>query len=425
MKTSKFLVIISVDALNKHDYNFIQTLPSFKSFFQEGAHSKDVESVYPTLTYVAHTSLSTGCYPYKHGIYNNEYPQPEKANEQDWRWFEKDIQSPTFFDYAIKAGLSTASILWPVMAGANLTYNVPEIWSPDDSTSKTKLFLKYGTLNIIWPVIKNSKLLKGTSQPYLDNFTEAVTLDIIKKKINVMAIHFTELDTMRHLYGLNSQEGKDALIRIDKRIGHILEKYKEVGIYDETNFVLLGDHGTADFDHIIELNSLFKSKNMLTTDSNNIITSWQVYACTCGGSVHIHIHEDTDETTRKQIDNLLNRLINKDFPITNLFTPEQVYEKYKLSGEFDYVMEAAPGYVFRNTVSSTTVHTSHDHYKGDHGYLPSHPDQRTLLLMKGPSIKKGAIIDSCRLIDEGPTFSALIGTEMEKVDGRILYELLN
>lgn len=27
------LVIISVDALNKHDYDYIQTLPAFKSFF--------------------------------------------------------------------------------------------------------------------------------------------------------------------------------------------------------------------------------------------------------------------------------------------------------------------------------------------------------------------------------------------------------
>lgn len=429
MQSSKNLLVISVDALNKHDYDFIQTLPNFNSFFVEGAHSKEVTSVYPSVTYTCHTSLSTGHYPHAHGIFNNELPDPSKPTNQAWHWYEKEIKVPTFFDYARQAGLTTCSILWPVMAGADLTYNVPEIWSPDHSISRPKLFFKYGTNNVIWPVIKYSKLLQGNDQPYLDNFSEQVSLYVIKKyQPNVMAIHFTDLDTMRHLHGLSGKEGHEALRRIDARIGHIISAYKKMHLYEQTNIVLLGDHGTHDFDQIIELNSQFKKDGLLTTDNNGNITDWQVYACTCGGSSQIHIHKNANEATRERIDDVLHKLIDMpNSPIKQILTREEAKEQHGLDGAFDYIVEAKDKYVFRNTVTDRFVFDRSEYpnaYHGDHGYLPSQVDQKTLFLLKGPSVKQGAVINHSNLVDEGPTFCALLGLTMEKSEGNVLTDLL-
>jgi predicted AlkP superfamily pyrophosphatase or phosphodiesterase len=430
MKSQKNLVIISVDALNQLDYDFIHTLPTFGSFLTDGAHSKEVTSVYPTVTYTCHTSISTGHYPQTHGIFNNELYNPEKATLQDWYWFEKDIKTPTFFDYAIKAGLTTASVLWPVMAGAKLTCNVPEIWSPDHSISRFKLFFNHGTKNMLWPVLKYKNLLRGTTQPYLDDFSEAIATYILEKnKPNVIAIHFTELDTVRHLYGLTSHESHTALKRIDTRIANLMKTVDRIGLSAQTNYVLLGDHGTHDFNKVIEINSLFKKENLLKTDKDNNITSWEAYACTCGGSCQIHVKKDAPSVVKRKIDVTLSHLsAMPNSPVKYVLSRHQAKTQYGLDGDFTYIVEAKDKHVFRNTVSGQLVHDSIEDegtYIGDHGYSPTHPDQKTLFMMKGPSIKKGAVIDASLIIDEGPTFAALLGLKMEKVEGRVLDELLN
>lgn len=429
MKSAKYLVVISVDAMNKCDYDYIQSLATFKTFFKEGAHSKDVTSVYPTVTYTCHTSLGTGQNPEVHGIYNNELPQPQKPTKQDWHWYEKDIKSPTLFDYATQAGLTTGSVLWPVMAGANTNYNVPEIWSPDASVSSLKLFWRYGTHKLIWPVIKYSKLLKGTQQPYLDIFSKHIATHIIKKyQPNLMAIHFTDLDTMRHLYGLNSQQAKGALARIDQHIADIIALYQELGIHEETNYVLLGDHGTHDFTKVVELNTYFKEQGLLSTDSDGMITNWKAYACTSGGSAQIHLAPDADDTVRSKLLEVIDKLIvMPKSPVKQVLTRSEASEQYNLSGDFDYVLEAKDDFVFRNTVTDRFIYDGSDYsngYIGDHGYLPEHEDMKTLLLMKGPSIEPGAILDHSNLIDEGPTLAKLLGLTMENTSGIVLSQLL-
>jgi predicted AlkP superfamily pyrophosphatase or phosphodiesterase len=316
------------------------------------------------------------------------------------------------------------------MAGANIDYNIPEIWSPDHTISRFKLFWDYGTKNMLWPVIKYKRLLKGTTQPYLDNFSEAVSHYILKKKKpNLMAIHFTELDTMRHIYGLKSKESLKALKRIDQRIERLIQTLEKNGQLAHTNIVLLGDHGTHDFDTVIEINSLFKREGLLETDSKNKIISWQAYGCTCGGSCQIHIHEKATEETRTKIKEVLEAFTKMpETPLRFMLTHDEATEKYNLSGDFSYILEAKDCHVFRNSTSGKILYNSKedsDTYIGDHGFMPEHPDQKTLLLMKGPSIKKGAVLLHSHLIDEGPTFAALLGLKMEKVEGRVLEELMH
>lgn len=427
MKHNK-LLIISADALNRHDLDFIRTLPNFGTFFTEGAHVKDVLSVYPSLTYTCHTSIMTGHYPDKHGVYNNEYAQPHKATAQDWRWFEKDIKVPSLFDYATKAKLTTACVLWPVMGSAQVTYNVPEIWSPDHSVPGYKLVFKHGTRNMILPILKHAKRLDGIKQPNLDHFSEAIaTYLLAKKKPDLMAVHFTELDTMRHLHGLHSKEAKEALISLDYKIGHLIQILQDQGLYHQTNIVVLGDHGTHDFDQIIEINSQFKKDKLLTVN-NGVIDSYIAYACGCGGSCQIHIHRQASPEDLKRVEDSLGKwMVMPKSPIKALYKKEDIQKKYRLNGDFSYVLEAKDGHVFRNTVSDQLIHPRTSvpgSYKGDHGYQPDHKDMHTLLLMKGPGIKKGAVLEQASLIDEGPTFARLLGLSMEKVDGRILMELL-
>ncbi|MBC7960893.1 MAG: alkaline phosphatase family protein, partial [Vallitaleaceae bacterium] len=223
------LIILSLDALNAQDFDFLTTLPNFKSFIEEGSYVREVESVYPSVTYTCHSSIITGVFPDKHGIYANERIHPERALDQPWNWYEKYIQVPTLFDYVNEAGLVTANVLWPVMADAPIRYNCPEIWSVVGE-SYVSLYLKHASKRALPIIFKNASKSKGKEQPYLDNFVESIVLDLIaKKKPNLLTAHLIELDHERHVSGLHEPVTYDILRRLDQRVGRILEAAKKAG----------------------------------------------------------------------------------------------------------------------------------------------------------------------------------------------------
>ena len=123
------LVMISVDGL-RPDYVTAADahgakLPNLRRFLKEGAYADGVIGVVPTVTYPSHTTLVTGVWPAKHGIWANTTFDPLQKNYQGWYWYAEDIRVPTLWDAAAKAGRTTASIQWPVTVGANITWNIP------------------------------------------------------------------------------------------------------------------------------------------------------------------------------------------------------------------------------------------------------------------------------------------------------------
>ena len=58
-----------------------------------------------------------------------------------------------------------------------------------------------------------------------------------------------------------------------------------------------------------------------------------------------------------------------------------------------------------------------------HGYLPEKGPQPTFMAV-GPSFRENVWLDSAAMIDEAPTFAALLGVPLPAADGKILQELL-
>ncbi|HHY45948.1 MAG TPA: sulfatase-like hydrolase/transferase [Firmicutes bacterium] len=55
--------------------------------------------------------------------------------------------------------------------------------------------------------------------------------------------HFSDPDHAGHKYGENSREYSDAIIAADKWLGRIVQKLKELGVYEETRIYVTSDHG--------------------------------------------------------------------------------------------------------------------------------------------------------------------------------------
>ena len=103
-------------------------------------------------------------------------------------------------------------------------------------------------------------------------------------------------------------------------------------------------------------------------------------------------------------------------------------EKYRLGGEFDFVLETDGYTSFAEGITRPlTASFSNDDYRlgrATHGYMPDKGPQ-PVFYAKGPDFRPGAELQRCDIVDEAPTFARILGFEMKDVDGRVLTELLS
>lgn len=431
---TKHLVVISVDALNAMDYDDLVKLPHFKSILDRGSYAKEAVSVYPSLTYPSHTSIVTGTYPAKHGIYTNEVSEPG-VMEQRWHWYTKEIKVPTVYSIAKKSNMKVGMVFWPVSAGADVDYNLPEIWTVGNMGNQVLLTLQNGTIPfIIESELRFGSIRDGSKQPMLDNYITASMSQLIRsQKPNLVLAHLSELDHVRHKSGFMSTEAKEALKRMDDRIGQVEQAVKDAGIYDETTFIILGDHGFLDADYRIHLNAAFRKEGLIEVDTSGNITNWKAYANYCDGSVQVHVKDPGDIETINKVGTLLNKL--KGDPASGIeavYSKEQAAQK-GVSGDFVFMAEAKQGYFFMNEWmgdmivkidKSNIIEDDTNSYLATHGYDPLKPGYSTFFMAAGKGIKKGVVIPSINIVDEGPTMAALLGLEMPDVDGKVLNEII-
>ena len=298
---NKYVIVISFDAVSSKDLEILKTFPNFSKIINGGALIKNVESVYPSLTYPAHATIVTGKYPKNHGVINNTILDV-KSDNPNWYWYRKFIKGDTIYDLAEKSGLKTCSILWPVTGKSKITYNMPEICCTKPYDNQILKSALAGTL--IYQLKMNKRfgyLRRGIQQPYLDNFAMEVAKKTIREvKPNLLLLHLVDVDSQKHKYGVNSKEVISALQRHDKRLGEIIDVLKFAGIYSNSTIVALGDHSQLDVKKVVRLNSIFYKNNIISLD-NKKIKSYKAIAKSCDGCTYIYLKDKTDKDSKNKI----------------------------------------------------------------------------------------------------------------------------
>ncbi|MBT2732138.1 ectonucleotide pyrophosphatase/phosphodiesterase [Carnobacterium sp. ISL-102] len=415
------LYIISLDAFGAKDLAYARTLPTFKYLLDRSALVEKVESIYPSLTYMAHTTIVTGVYPRKHGITNNTYIQPERKSP-DWHWYAKDIKVPTLFDIAHEAGYSIASFLWPVTGRSRvINYNFAEVFANRPWQSQSLITLWSSSPKFIFDLERKfGKIRKGIKQPALDHFLTAGVVDTIhSKNPDLMAIHLVDLDSTRHRFGVDTKETRAAIKQMDEHLNQIITAMKEKGIFEETVLAVFGDHYQLDAHTVVRLNQLFKTQGWLSENKDGTIQEWDVLAKGADGSCYIYTKP---EVKLADVKNILERYPEQ---IETIYTQEEA-ASLGADDTCSFLVEAKRGYYFVSGsdgpfLEEIGVDGKSAFHKGVHGYSPKKESYETTLFISGPGINANACIPSARLIDEGPTFLHAIGLEFPtEVDGEVL-----
>lgn len=426
-------IVISQDALVYEDLETLKTLPNFGKIWGRTARVDRVLSVYPTVTYPCHATMMTGVYPDRHGIINNERTILCRASSP-WEFFREAVKAPTIFDYAKKQGLTTASVFWPVTGrDPAIDYLIDEYWPQSEEETTRECFVSSGSGEEVMAKVvdPNLHLLEGKNRvhPYCDQFITACVCSMIREfKPNLLLAHPANVDGYRHQSGLFSPLVTHGLHEIDLWLGDVIKACEDAGIYDDTDFFIVSDHGQLNIERTISPNVVFAENGLIDVDGDGKIADWTAFSKSAALSAQVYLKDSDDKAAHDKTCDLLRWMVDQEvYGISRVFTREEVRAEYRLGGDFSFVIETDGFTSFTNEWTRPLVRVldpgDYRFGRATHGHLPEKGPQPTLLAF-GPRIRQGAVLENARLVDEAPTIARLLGLEMTGVDGRALDELL-
>ena len=423
---ARHLIVISNDAMVYEDIETISKLPTMSQLWDRVARVDHVKSIYPTITYPCHCTMMTGVYPNKHGVINNEQLIMGELSSK-WIHFRKSVTASTIFDWAKRAGLSTASVFWPVTGGdKNIDYLVNEYWPQSEGETTRQSFINSGSSpEVIEKVVDpNMPYVQGRDRqhPYCDKFIFGCACSIVREfKPNLLLIHPAHIDAYRHHTGVFTERVAQGHYETDMWLADLIKATIDAGIYEDTDFVVTSDHGQINIVRAVAPNVILAENGFIDVDADGKVADYRAFCKSSGASAHVFLKDPNDAAVRDSVYALLKRLAAEEvYGISEVLTREEADARYGLSGDFSFVLETDGYSSFSNAWQRPYLRPldirDYRFGHGTHGYMPEKGPQPTLFAF-GPHVKAGAHISDANLVDDAPTFAKLLGIECGEVDG--------
>ncbi len=428
---SKHVIVISEDALVYEDLETLKEYPNFRKIWEKAARVDRTRSVYPSVTYPAHASMMTGVYPDRHGVINNEQTIIGEVSSK-WVHFRDSVKAPTIFDRAKAAGLTTASVFWPVTGNdPAIDYLIDEYWPQDGETLRQCFKNSGSSAEVLEKAIDpNLHLLISRVHPYCDQFINACACAIIRAfKPNLLMVHMANIDDYRHKTGIFSPRVTGGLYEIDLWLGDIIKAAQDAGIYDDTTFFIISDHGQMNICRTIAPNVLLAENGLITVAADGAFADYQAFCKSTGMSCQVYLRDPDDSAVYDKVHALLRHMCDEGvYGISRVYTAEEALREERLSGGFSFVLETDGYTSFRNDWTRPLVRTldisDYRFGRATHGHHPDKGPQPTLLAF-GPDIRAGAHIETRRpIVDIPVTVARALGVDMPGVEGSAIEEML-
>ncbi len=274
------------------------TTPNLWDLSKKGVFFKNNHATYPTFTMMNSSSFNTGDFPDRVGFYGNTVYAPGPAGNyaggkavdhhqpvftEDWSVL---LTLNSFYDnelFMVKrllqaaqekgkttaiVGKSGAAFMFDLdrkgygidenavfpkslagelqSAGYALPKNTPVMWSdirlsssngdPTGRPSPAKLSDNATSDPTVGTTSPNSSSNKYMMDIYLQYI-------LPKKNPDISVIWFRDPDTTEHIYGVGTKAYLDALNSMDTMLGHLVAQLKSHNQYDNTDIIIVSDHG--------------------------------------------------------------------------------------------------------------------------------------------------------------------------------------
>ena len=217
------LILVSIDGY-RAEYFHRGLDPTLQRLAMEGVRASAMSPSFPSLTYPNHYTLVTGLRPDHHGVIDNTMEDPAKPGVR-FAMASRDITAdpfwwngaPPLWVTAERQGVRTATMFWP---GSDVEVQGvrPHDWRKFDMS--------------VTPAERVDTVLGWLDAPP-------------GQRPRFLTLYFDDVDHDGHLHGVDSPELAESIRRVDAALARLVAGLKARGLYDQTNLVVVSDHGMA------------------------------------------------------------------------------------------------------------------------------------------------------------------------------------
>ena len=276
----------------------------------------------------------------------------------------------------------------------------------------------------------NIHRLVNRTHPYCDDFIYSCAGAIVRAfKPNLLMIHPANIDDYRHKSGVFSELVTHGLHEVDSWMGTLIKATQDAGIFDDTDFIMVSDHGQLNIVRALAMNAIFRENGLIEVDENGNITDYTAFCKSSGLSAQVYLKNPNDRAAYERTYAVLNRLCEDGiYGISRVYTAEEADQEEHLAGGFSFVLETDGYTAFNNDWVKPVLRpkdlSDYRYGNATHGHHPDKGPQPTLFAF-GPDIRAGAVVERARLVDEAPTIAEILGITLGGgIDGSALHEIL-
>jgi predicted AlkP superfamily pyrophosphatase or phosphodiesterase len=371
------LILISIDGF-RWDYFDRFKPPTLTALAHDGVRAEGLIPEFPTKTFPNHYTIVTGLRLANHGIISNnirdrnipgEFSLSNREVQADPRWWGGE----PIWNTAERQGRKAGAMFWPgsetVINGRQASY-----WMPfDDDMPNAERVNR---------VLSWLKLPEGERPSFL-------------------TLYFSDVDTTGHNDGPDSNEVKDAVLRVDAHVGDLVNGVRAAGLADRVHYVIVSDHGMAP----LSTDRLIRLDDYIDISAAEIVDWAPVLSLTPKDG---------------NVDAMYAALKDKH-PALAVYRSHELPAEYRLAGHPrlpPIVGIAQDGW---HIVSKRDIDRWQSGARrppgGNHGFAASEQSMQGLFVAHGPRIRRGVTVKPFENIHIYELMCAVLGLQPAKNDG--------
>lgn len=367
------VLLLSIDGL-RADMVDRGHSPNLARLAREGVRSVGMSPSYPSLTFPNHYTLVTGLRPDHHGIIHNSMRAEDLG---DFRLDNRDaVTNPAWWGGepiwvgVEKAGYKSATWSWPGSEAAIQGVHANQWHAYDESV----------------PLPERMQLVLSWLQGAPDGH-----------KPRLVAAYMEQVDKAGHNHGPDSPEYAAAVRQVDAAIGQLLDGMRRDGMLDQTNVIVVSDHGMAN----VPDGQVIATEDMVAPEIAREVS--------VGQSVGFTPQPGREREAEKA---LLGAHPHYD-----------CWKKEHLPARWHYgthprippiVCQMHEGW---DALTRKSIARRPPGSRGSHGYDPALPSMQAVFVARGPSFRQGLLLPRFDNVDVYPLLARLTGITAAPNDG--------
>ncbi len=368
------VILISIDGYRWDYFDSIPT-PGLTRLAREGTRAERMVPVFPGKTFPNHYSIVTGLHPEQHGIVSNNMYDPrldarfslsDRSAVEDPRWWGGE---PIWVAVERQGG-TAAAFFWPGTE-APIGGVRPTRWKSYDG-----------------------------SVPNFDRVDTVLAWLDLPERPNLVTLYFSDVDGAGHDHGPFTPELAAAVRRVDSALVRLLDGLEALRLLDSVHVIVTSDHGMirTSRDRVIFLDDYLDLDGVDVVDWTPVLGIWP---------------------RRLTEDEILAALRDAHPRL-------QVWRRAEVPARFHYsnhprippiVGHADPGWSIGSRAQLARDSTGFD--GATHGWDPELPEMGALFVVRGPRVRRGAVVAPFQSLHVYALLVELLGITPAQVEAQL------